>query len=69
MTHRRIKRESPRQAARCLAKKLRGWISSALAGHCCPACGDAMGNVGTCSCGRCELDPATFEAEPSVEEV
>lgn len=68
MTH-RIKRESPRQAARRLAKQLRGWIASALAGHVCPTCGDAMGNAGTCSCGRCELDPATFEAESSAVEV
>jgi hypothetical protein len=62
MTNKANRKDNPRRAARRLAKQLKGWISSALVGQVCSSCGGSLDN-GACACGRCELDPAEFQAE------
>lgn len=66
MTMKNERRDNPRRTAKRVARQLKGWISAALRGRVCPECGDTLGE-GTCACGRCELNPAEFQA--TTEEV
>jgi hypothetical protein len=56
------RRDNPRRTAKRLARQLKGWITSALAGRVCPECGDALGN-GACSSGSCCLNPDEVQTE------
>lgn len=58
--NKRPRRDNPRRAARTMAKKLQGWIKSALVGQVCSCCGDSLAG---CNCGAQDLNPVEFQTE------